>query len=155
MSDTVLVVEGDEWVRHLLAAALADGGHAVAAAKDVRAALDQIERGRPALVLLDAPYGDAGSFRLALEARPVHPPIPIVLLGPCAEPRGETGLRSCADGYVPEPIDLALVLAEVGRLLATAGIAARHGSHRQAEHDSEGPTPHAGPPCASGVGHVV
>jgi CheY-like chemotaxis protein len=78
----VLVVDDDPAVRDLVRRGLEREGLAVAEAADGRAALDEVARRRPALILLDLmmPVMDGFEFLDALGRQPEGGAIPVVVL---------------------------------------------------------------------------
>jgi CheY-like chemotaxis protein len=87
LTKSILVVEDDDLVRHVIADALQEAGFAVALATDGLDALDQIDQHPPDAILLDLrmPQMDGWQFLETCRAAPAWADIPIGLLS--AAPR--------------------------------------------------------------------
>ena len=120
MKRPVLVVDDDSGLREILRLALETEGYEVIAVRDGLEALQQIERERPALVLLDwmMPRMDGPAFVAELEARGLRRRLPVLLLT-AANGAHERGAKIAADGVVTKPFELPELLAEVDRLVAS------------------------------------
>jgi CheY-like chemotaxis protein len=78
----ILVVEDETSLRELLAEILALDGHTVSTAEDGRAALQQLRRTRPEVILLDLllPDTDGWTFARQCQTDPVGRDIPILVV---------------------------------------------------------------------------
>ncbi|MCC7106651.1 MAG: response regulator [Chloroflexi bacterium] len=122
MSQRVLVVDDDDMIRDVLRLTLQDEGYDVRVARDGREALEQLEGSPPALILLDLmmPRMDGAGFVRELERRGVRSAVSVVVLSAGASgERQATALR--ADGFVPKPFDLDLLLAVLADARAPGG----------------------------------
>ncbi|HET8631001.1 MAG TPA: response regulator [Thermomicrobiales bacterium] len=113
MHETILVAEDEPDLLALLAAILEEAGYRVLRARDGAAALAQVERERPDLLLTDdrLPRLRGVDLLARLRAQPA-PALPAILMSaarPAALPPGVA--------FLPKPFDLARLLAAVARLL--------------------------------------
>ncbi len=112
---SVLVVDDDRDIRDTLRELLQQEGYTVATASDGAAALRELHRVRPRLILLDLtmPGLDGASFREAQLADDTFADIPTVVMTARSQPGASAGpllVRAC----LPKPIDLDELLALVG-----------------------------------------
>ena len=118
----VLLVEDDQDVRHLLAEAFEAAGFSVVAAQNGLAALNEVRRASPDVVVLDLglPVLDGQEFLDAWQTvAPAHN-VPILVLSGSAELPpllASVGVQ----GHITKPFDVDQVVAEVGRLAAGDG----------------------------------
>ena len=79
---TILVLDDDPSVRHMLQVLLEQDGHSVIAAADVRSALAQCKVGLPDLMIVDLmlPIEDGEMFLREFHRRWRHSEIPVILL---------------------------------------------------------------------------
>jgi DNA-binding response OmpR family regulator len=116
----ILVVDDDAKIVRLVRTYLERDGFAVTTAADGRAALDAIERRRPALVVLDLmlPELDGRAVIRAIRGDPNHEDVPVLILSA----RGSlldriTGLEDGADDYLPKPFSPAELVLRVKSIL--------------------------------------
>jgi DNA-binding response OmpR family regulator len=108
----ILVVDDDEAILDVVADVLRFEGYPVETANDGAAALDLVDRGRPALVLLDMrmPRLDGWGFARALRERGIE--LPILVMTAARDAAGwaeEIGAR----GYLAKPFDIGELLDAV------------------------------------------
>jgi two-component system OmpR family response regulator len=131
----VLVVDDDEYIRHLLASALRFAGFVIDTCADGRAAIDRIGDFEPDLVLLDVmmPNLDGLEVCRRLRASGVETPI-IFLTARDASEDKVLGLTGGGDDYVTKPFDLDELVARIHAVLkrTTAGAVS---SPRRHEYD--------------------
>jgi CheY-like chemotaxis protein len=110
----ILVVDDDEEVRDMIVEALEEAGHPVISASNGAAALEQVRRHRPGLILLDLamPVMDGRAFLAAYRQLP-EPRAPVVVCTAHHDPVGQT-VRVGADDYLRKPFVTSEVLAVVG-----------------------------------------
>ena len=118
MTKSILIVEDDDAVRHVLADALQDAGFAVAMAVDGVDALDQIDQHSPDAILLDLmmPTMDGWRFLESVRGSACTQRIPVGLIS--AAPV----LLKTADAWgvqvaIGKPFTLDTLIAQVERLL--------------------------------------
>jgi diguanylate cyclase (GGDEF)-like protein len=119
----ILVVEDDDDSRALLAELLARDGHDVRTAPDADAALAEIAREAPEVVVSDVVMPGGGGFEVVrrLRADPALASIPVILVSALdAATRKVAGLDLGADDYVAKPVDVAELLARVRTQLRRA-----------------------------------
>lgn len=120
----ILFADDDEITRETVAAALTAAGHRVRLAGDGAAALREVERAPPDLVLLDWRMGEPDGLevcrRLKRDPRYAHLPV-IIFTGEGGElDHRLAGFDAGADEYLSKPIDARELLARVGALLQLA-----------------------------------
>jgi DNA-binding response OmpR family regulator len=119
-SRPILVVDDDAKIVRLVRTYLERDGYTVTTAADGRAALDAIDRQRPALVVLDLmlPELDGRAVIRAVRGHPEHEDVPILVLSA----RGSlldriVGLEDGADDYLPKPFSPAELVLRVKAVL--------------------------------------
>ncbi len=132
----VLVVDDDEYIRHLLASALRFAGFAIDTCEDGRAAIERIGDFEPDLVLLDVmmPNLDGLEVCRRLRAAGVETPVIFLTARDGAEDK-VLGLTGGGDDYVTKPFDLDELVARINAVLkrTTAGATASPRRHEYAE----------------------
>lgn len=114
----VLVVEDDDNVRALVAAALHSQGYAVQAVADGRAAVAAVRRVAPALVLLDVMLPDLDGFTVARRLRSDHHAVAVVFLTARSEEEDRIeGLDLGGDDYITKPFSIDELFARVRAVL--------------------------------------
>jgi two-component system response regulator MprA len=114
----ILVVDDEAPLRELIVEVLTDAGYAVAAAATGSAAMDQVTRNRPDLILLDLmmPELDGRATVHHLRARAELATIPVVLM---SASRGAAGVAAALQtSFVAKPFDLDRLLTVVAASLA-------------------------------------
>ena len=102
-ADTVLVVDDSAVDRKLAGRLLEKHGFVVRTANDGQAALDEIERERPDIVVTDLHMPGRSGLDLARAVRERHPSLPVVLMtAHGSEDIAVLALRSGAASYVPK-----------------------------------------------------
>jgi DNA-binding response OmpR family regulator len=124
----VLVVDDDQRVRTVVSWQLEADGFTVTEAGDGTAALDQIARDRPDLVVLDLSLPGVGGLdvlRRVREAEGSAPPLPVIVLsGRSGDTDRIIGLDLGADDYLVKPFSPGELAARVRSVLRRA----RHSS---------------------------
>jgi putative two-component system response regulator len=116
----VLVVEDDEPNLQLLVGWLQRAGYAVRRATDGNAALSDLDRHPPDLVMLDAHLNGTDSVELCrrIKARPATRLTPVIMVtGMRARDRRIEGLDAGADDFLARPFDAGEVRARVRSLI--------------------------------------
>jgi CheY-like chemotaxis protein len=116
VSGPVLVVEDDRDMRAFLFAALTSAGFQVVTAENGLAALEQLRRHRPCVILLDLelPLLDGAGFLRAVHADPEFPVVPVICVSGQHNAREQAkalGLAEC----LQKPIAVDALLASVLR----------------------------------------
>jgi CheY-like chemotaxis protein len=115
---TVLVVDDEPDIRHLLAEVLEDEGHTVVTAQDGRDALDQLRDGvTPCAILLDLVMPRMTGWDLvgALRRDPRLAAIPFAIMG--ANPRyAAEAVGLGARRWLPKPMELEDVISTIDEL---------------------------------------
>lgn len=116
----ILVVDDNEFNLALTRAVLERAGYEVEAARSADDAIDQIQRRRPQLVLMDVqlPGRDGLDVTRELKAEPATADIQIVALTAHAMVGDQgTALAAGCSGYIGKPIDTRTFAEQVGRYL--------------------------------------
>jgi CheY-like chemotaxis protein len=114
---SVLIVEDDPSIAEFVESVLRDEGYEVKTATDGQGALQEVERHRPDVILLDLllPGMGGGTFRDELRRRE-GAPVRIIVMTAAREPGDESIKR--ADGLLLKPFELTQLLGVVQRVLA-------------------------------------
>ncbi len=124
---TILVVEDEPDIRELVRYNLEEAGFRVVETGEAAAALREVARVRPALLVLDRmlPGGDGLEVCRVLRARPETATLPIVMLtAKATEVDRVLGLEFGADDYVTKPFSPRELVARVRAVLRRAEAAA-------------------------------
>src|SRR5688500_4298890 len=111
----VLIVDDDAGVRDVVAELLADDGFRVTTASNGQEALEKLwSMPAPALILLNLrmPVMNGWAFRSAMRQSPELRDIPVVIVSG-SQGLPETALDLEASGYLPKPLDVAVLLSTV------------------------------------------
>ncbi len=103
---TILLVEDDPDIRHLVSYKLTRGGFDVIAVPDGPAALRAVRESLPDLVLLDVRMPQMSGIEVCRELRagPLAPTVPIIMLTARARPQDlEQGFAAGATEYIVKP----------------------------------------------------
>ena len=105
MAATILVIDDDESIRHLLRMHLSAAGYEVLVAEDAIAAGYLVLRSPPDLIISDInmPHMDGFEFLAALKADTTLPRIPVILLT-SNEDGDDRGRELGAAGYLTKPV---------------------------------------------------
>ena len=121
----IVVVEDEATQRDLLVDYLARHGFRVTGADSGRALRQQVERGLPALALLDVGLPDEDGFALARWLRERSARVGIIMVTAAADTVDRVvGLETGADDYIAKPFEPRELLARVRSVLRRAGGAA-------------------------------
>ena len=115
---SILLVDDDADTRRTLREFLTGEGFLVHTARDGQHALNVLERIEPDLILLDykMPVLDGKQFLAFMRRTPKIQTIPVVILS--AATREWSGANLEVVDVLTKPVDLALLLATVGRIFA-------------------------------------
>ena len=120
---TVLVVDDDAEVRHLLRATVELAGHRVVDAADGAEALELIKRSAPDLVLLDVrmPRLDGAELCRWIKGNPATRDVTVLMLTSASrEDERRRGLEAGADGYITKPFSVRSLLDQFGAYLGAS-----------------------------------
>jgi two-component system phosphate regulon response regulator PhoB len=121
---TILLVEDDPDIRHLVAGRLADGGFDVVDAADGPAALSAARERPPDLVLLAVRMPALSGIDVCRELRagPLTPSVPIIMLTARSRPQDlEQGYAAGATDHIVKPFSPSELQERVEAALARAG----------------------------------
>ncbi len=111
----VLIVDDEHYIVDLLAELLEEEGYGVARAYDGLAALEEVGRTRPDLVLADVMMPRMDGLSLAARLLEQEPRLPIVLMSAAVTPRTDHV------AFIPKPFDIDAMLHLIERLLSEEG----------------------------------
>jgi CheY-like chemotaxis protein len=105
----VLVVDDVAWNRELIAAYLRDSHHQVRHAGDGQAAVEEVRRDRPDVVLMDLrmPRLSGEQALLRIKSDPDSAEVPVIAVTASSMSAEESWLRTRFDGYVRKPFSKA------------------------------------------------
>jgi UDP-3-O-acyl N-acetylglucosamine deacetylase len=121
MSETILVVDDEENIRHTLRGVLADEGFEVLEAPDGRRALELLEHVAPRLAIVDVWMPEVDGIELVERMRAQAPGVPIIVIS--GHGTIETAVRVIRLGafdFLEKPFPLDALLGVVGRALGSA-----------------------------------
>ena len=125
MSETILVVDDEENIRHTLRGVLADEGYDVLEAPDGRRALELLEHTAPRLAIVDVWMPEVDGIELVERMRAQAPGVPVIVIS--GHGTIETAVRVIRLGafdFLEKPFPLDALLNVVGRALANGERAA-------------------------------
>lgn len=111
MTRTILVVDDDPQILDILAELLIDEGYAVRCANDGQAALDEIRREPPALIVTDVMMPKLDGVSLTKHLRDHEDPTPVVLMSAVY-----AGIDLPGVDFVPKPFDLEYIVKVVNQV---------------------------------------
>jgi two-component system OmpR family response regulator len=121
MTHRILIVDDDPHIREVLSFALGKAGMETAEAGDGEAALAEVERGRPDLVVLDINMPRMDGLEVCRRLRSAGD-VPILFLSSRDDEIDRVvGLELGADDYVVKPFSPREVVARVGAILKRGG----------------------------------
>ena len=115
----VLVVEDEPGLAEVLSLHLEAAGYETTVCHDGLAALYELDRQAPALVVLDLHLPQVSGFRLIqlLKQRANGPRIPVMVITALSFPEAEEAVRAGADDFITKPFLPDEVVTRVERLL--------------------------------------
>jgi len=122
--ERLLLVDDEENLRTMLAAALAHSGFEVDTVANGRDALTRTKESLPDLILLDVMMPDLDGFEVCRRLRAEYVKVPIIFLTARDETRDKVrGLTTGGDDYLVKPFSLEELVARVEAVLRRAGVA--------------------------------
>jgi two-component system OmpR family response regulator len=126
----LLIVDDEENLRSMLAAALQHHGFTVTTARNGREALAAIPNDRPDLVLLDVMMPDLDGFEVCRRLRADGDRTPVLFLTARDATEDKVrGLTVGGDDYVTKPFSVEEILARIRTILRRVGLAQADGRH--------------------------
>ena len=122
MSETILVVDDEENIRHTLRGVLSDEGYEVLEAPNGRRALELLERGMPRLAIVDVWMPEVDGIELVERMRTHAPGVPIIVIS--GHGTIETAVRVIRLGafdFLEKPFQVEALLNVVDRALTAGG----------------------------------
>src|SRR6058998_1048172 len=143
MSETILVVDDEENIRHTLRGVLADEGFEVLEAPDGRRALELLQHAAPRLAIVDVWMPEMDGIELVERMRNQAPGVPIIVIS--GHGTIETAVRVIRLGafdFLEKPFPLDALLSVVGRALGSAPAPAASGDGALAPTTAIAPARH-------------
>jgi putative two-component system response regulator len=122
---TIMVVEDDPAIRHVLAELLTALGHGVVTAESAEKAVTLLDVISPDLVITDVHMGAMSGIELCarIKSDPRYELTPVVVLTAVADIDARVaGLAAGADDFFPKPVDFNELRARLGALLRVKGL---------------------------------
>ena len=122
MSERILVVDDEAYIRDLVSSGLRIAGFDVVTASDGAAALDRATRDQPDLIVLDVGLPNVDGFTVCRRLRDRGDDVPVLFLTArdAAEDR-VSGFTQGGDDYVTKPFGLEELVARVRAILRRSG----------------------------------
>ena len=117
-SGYILVIDDDASICELISEILTDEGYEVTAARDPGRALAMIEQRPPALILLDLSVADQNAGELVAAIRRLPGPTSSIIVVSGHTNVGQRAEEVGADGYLPKPFDVPILLDTVQAILS-------------------------------------
>src|SRR5437899_11904058 len=143
MSETILVVDDEENIRHTLRGVLADEGFDVLEAPNGRRALELLEHVAPRLAIVDVWMPEVDGIEFVERMRTQAPGVPIIVIS--GHGTIETAVRVIRLGafdFLEKPFPLDALLGVVGRALGSAPAPAASGDGATAPPTAIAPARH-------------
>src|SRR5438067_4566252 len=143
MSETILVVDDEENIRHTLRGVLADEGFEVLEAPDGRRALELLRHTAPRLAIVDVWMPEVDGIELVERMRAQAPGVPVIVIS--GHGSIETAVRVIRLGafdFLEKPFPLDALLNVVGRALGSTPTAAAGASLSSAASTAIAPARH-------------
>ncbi|MFC1673662.1 response regulator [Pseudomonadota bacterium] len=115
----ILIIDDDADIRQLVAIHLEGEGHTVRHAENGRGGIEEADKMRPDLIILDInmPVMDGTQVMKALRAADDTANVPVIALSAVAVPEMRDDMHALGcDAYVSKPIDFPVLLAHVTKL---------------------------------------
>jgi putative two-component system response regulator len=122
---TIMVVEDDPAIRHVLSELLTGLGHGVVTAESAEKAVALLDVISPDLVITDVHMGAMSGIELCarIKSDPRYELTPVVVLTAVADIDARVaGLAAGADDFFPKPVDFNELRARLGALLRVKGL---------------------------------
>ena len=119
----ILYVEDNLENRILVRRVLGAEGYTVVEANSAQAALNYLEREIPDLILMDINMPEVDGYTLTrqLKARPEFKHVPVIAVtANVMKGDMEKSLQAGCDGYIPKPLDIDALPAQIAQFLARA-----------------------------------
>ncbi|CAN5430423.1 sporulation initiation phosphotransferase Spo0F [soil metagenome] len=106
MSNKILIIDDNKFLRFTLSALLEDSGFSPFTAADPEKAIKEINSKHPDLIILDKKLSGSDGFDLLPELKRINKDVPVILLTAYADPQTEQqALKLGADAFVSKPFD--------------------------------------------------
>lgn len=152
---TILVVEDDVALSHLLRSHLEAEGYTVCQAFDGPSALSTVEQAQPQLIVLDWMLPGMDGLAVCRRLRQTHLTPIIMLTARTEEVDQIVGLEVGADDYIAKPFSIRQVLARVRAILRRVELDSQQPGARPSAGAQSTPLPPAAPDLVRGALHIA
>ena len=120
MSESILVVEDNQDLLLLFKLVLESAGYQVATVDNGLAALTQVEKIQPRLIVMDIMMPDINGLQVSrkIKQKPDYQSLPILLVSAIDRLRDDRLRNSGADDIIYKPFDLDRLIAKVDELIS-------------------------------------
>jgi CheY-like chemotaxis protein len=127
-SQYILVVDDDESICELIAEILMDEGYEVASVRDAGRALEMVAKRPPALILLDLSVAEQSADELVAAIRRLPGRAASIIVVSAHANVGERAEQVGADGYLPKPFDIPILVDTVQAIVSVRPSEGRDGT---------------------------
>ena len=121
----ILLVDDEERYREVLARVLTKAGYEVVEASDGIEALSLLEKSKIDLVLSDILMPGLNGYALVARLRAKWPRMPVILTTGFLSQDAAKNMMNGSVEFIPKPIDIAVLIAMIERLLTPSTVGAR------------------------------
>jgi len=121
----ILLVDDEERYREVLARVLTKAGYEVVEASDGIEALSLLEKSKIDLVLSDILMPALNGYALVARLRAKWPSMPVILTTGFLSQDAAKNMMNGSVEFIPKPIDIAVSIAMIERLLTPSTVGAR------------------------------
>jgi len=121
----ILLVDDEERYREVLARVLTKAGYEVVEASDGIEALSLLEKSKIDLVLSDILMPGLNGYALVARLRAKWPSMPVILTTGFLPQDAAKNMMNGSVEFIPKPIDIAVLIAMIERLLTPSTVGAR------------------------------
>jgi DNA-binding NtrC family response regulator len=121
----ILLVDDEERYREVLARVLTKAGYEVVEASDGIEALSLLEKSKIDLVLSDILMPALNGYALVARLRAKWPSMPVILTTGFLSQDAAKNMMNGSVEFIPKPIDIAVLIAMIERLLTPSTVGAR------------------------------
>jgi CheY-like chemotaxis protein len=120
-SQYILVVDDDASICDVIAEILSDEGYEVTPVQDAESALEMIAQRPPALILLDLSMAEQSAEELVAAIRRLPGQAASIIVVSAHANVGERAEQVGADGFLPKPFDIPILVDTVQAILSVRG----------------------------------
>lgn len=123
MSNKILIIDDNKFLRFTLSALLEDSGFRPLTAADPEKAFNEIDRNHPDLIILDKKLSGYDGFDLLPQLKKLNKDVPVIMLTAYGDPQTEQqAIKLGADAFVTKPFDNDTFIGVIRGLLDAAAV---------------------------------